>query len=284
MPSTKKGPRGRTAKAAPRKSKKAAKQLPLVAKKSAKELRVERFIAEYLIHYNGRKAALAAGFSPQRARAQASEMLADPEVQEQIQLAQAVVIAARRLDREKIIGRMESIALADPRELTGLHRGACRFCWGVNHKYQRTPQELEDAKADFLREQHERQAANLPPITFNDAGGVGYNPKRDPHPECPECWGDGVARVVFNDTRDVSPDAAQLFAGIEQTQAGMKVRMHSKTEALVHLGKDLGMFAQKVKLGGDPDAPPVGMSFAGFMDEIAAEDSDTGVGPAAGRA
>lgn len=252
------------------------KQIPLVERKSAKELRVERFVTEYMVDFNGKRAAIAAGYSPDGARQTASELLALPEVQERIQIEQAALLTRRRLDRESILSRFEAIALADPRELTELHRGACRFCWGEHHRYQRTPQEMRDARAKHQKDEAERQTMSPPPPPrqFEELGGVGFNPYRDPHPECPECFGRGEARVQFKDTRDVSPDAAQLFAGVEQTQHGLKIRMHSKTDALLHLGKEHGLFKTTV-------AGKVEHTHKGVSDILAELDgAETGPGPA----
>lgn len=227
--------------------KKAPSQIPLVARKSAVELRMERFVAEYVIDYNGRRAAIAAGYTPDRARQTASELLAMPEVQEQVQARQEAVKAALGITQEVVLDRLTSIATADPRELTELHRGCCRYCWGKDHLYQRTPKELRDDVAQWANDELARQKDGMKPVPFNEAGGVGYNPKKDPNPDCPECFGDGAERVVFKDTRDLSPAARLLFAGIEQTQHGLKVRMHSQPEALINIGKHLGMFAKRVE-------------------------------------
>lgn len=235
--------------------KKAPKQIPLVARKSAVELRMERFVAEYVIDYNGRRAAIAAGYTPERARQTASELLAMPEVQAQVQARQEEVKTALGITEEVVLNRLTSIATADPRELTELHRGCCRYCWGIDHLYQRTPKELREDVAKWTNDELARQKDGKPSVPFNEAGGVGYNPKKDPNPDCPECFGDGAERVVFKDTRDLSPAARLLFAGIEQTQHGLKVRMHSQPEALVNIGKHLGMFAKRVEhtgKGGNP--------------------------------
>jgi phage terminase small subunit len=129
-----------------------------------------------------------------------------------------------------------------------------------------------------------RRKEQPPPFTaFDTAGGEGFNPKRDPNPSCPECWGDGDQRVVFKDTRDLSPAARLLFAGVEQTQNGLKVRTHSQPDALVNIGKHLGMFAKKVEHSG-PDGGPIQQEHRAMGDLLdMIEGSDTGPGAAASR-
>ena len=52
---------------------------------------------------------------------------------------------------------------------------------------------------------------------FDEASGIGYDPRCDPHPDCPECFGEGVVKVFVKDTRDLSPMAERLYAGVEET-------------------------------------------------------------------
>jgi phage terminase small subunit len=239
-----------------------------VERPSKTELRIDRFVREYLIDMNGRQAAIRAGYSPDSARQTASELLATGEVQAKVRAEQEKVAKSLGISKELVLDRLLAIGTADPRELTELHRGCCRYCWGKDHLFQRTPREMRDARREFEQNEAGRQqkaaAAGLEsmPREFDEAGGVGFNPKRDPNPECPECFGDGDERVVFKDTRDLSPAARLLFAGVEQTQHGLKVRMHSQPEAIVNIGKHLGMFTTKLAIGGDkenPDAVQVGV-------------------------
>lgn len=250
----------------------------------AAEFRKDLFVAEYLINgYNGKAAAITAGASEGSARFTASKLLAMPDVQEKVRAAQEEALRVRRLTKEAIVARLESIAMADPRELTGLHRNCCRYCWGENHRFQRTPREREEALVNWLQDQAARVEKKMPEgPPFDEAGGLGYNPTKDPHPQCPECFGEGEVRVVFHDTRDVSADAARLFAGVEQTQHGLKVRMNSQHEALRDLGKDHGLFGKKIELTGRNGGPvqhehDIAQIFADV------EGADTGIGPATGR-
>lgn len=215
-------------------------------------------MSAYLVHFNGARAAREAGFSADSARQQASALLARPDIQARVREGHEAFLRRNEASKDMVLARMVAKATADPRELTELHRGCCRYCWGKDHQYQRTPREMREAKAQWAQEEAARQEKGLPPVPFDDQGGIGFNPKRDPHPDCPECFGDGEHRVVFKDTRDLPPDAATLFEGVEVTQHGLKVRISSPTEALLNVGRHLGMFAQKHKhVGGDEGDAPV---------------------------
>jgi phage terminase small subunit len=267
-----------TRKAGPRKAAAPA------AKQSKTELREDRFIAEYLVDYNGRQAAIRAGYAPQAARQTASELLAKPHVQAKLQAAQEKVLDGLGVTVDLVMSRLHAIATADPRELTELHRGCCRYCWGVDNLFQRTPREMREARANWEANEAAKQMKEgaAAPVPFDEAGGIGYNPRRDPNPECPECFGDGEARAVLKDTRDLSPVARLLFAGVEQTQHGLKVRMHSQPDALVHIGKQLGMFTRKVEHSG-PGGSPIQQAHTVIRDLLDQVDGDTGPGPAASR-
>jgi phage terminase small subunit len=255
----------------------------VVKRQSKAELRLERFIAEYLIDLNGRQAAIRAGYSPDTARQTASELLAKPEAQALLRAAQEKVAAALGVSKEMVLDRLNAIATADPRELTELHRGCCRYCWGKRFLFQRTPREMREAKDNWMQDEAARQEKNLPAKAFDEAGGVGFNPKRDPNPACPECFGDGEERVVFKDTRDLSPGARLLFAGVEQTQHGLKIRTHSQPDALVNIGKHLGMFTSKHEHSG-PGGGPIQQEHTAVGQLLDLVDgADTGPGAAAGR-
>jgi phage terminase small subunit len=240
--------------------------------------RLEVFIREYLVDFNGRRAAIAAGYSADSARQTASEMLATPDVQAKLQEAIAQRAQVSGITAKAVVDRLHAIATADPRELIELHRACCRYCWGRDHLYQRTRRELAAELATRAeQEKAKKEGTALPP--FED-GGIGYNPKRDPNPDCPECFGEGVERVVAKDTRDLSPAARMLYAGVKTTQHGLEIKMHDQTGMLVNLGKHLGLFRDKVELTGK-DGGPIEHSLREIIDAV--EGADTGIGPAAGR-
>ena len=100
----------------------------------------------------------------------------------------------------------------------------------------------EDAMPDDMRE-------------FDEQGGIGYDPRKEPSLECPECFGEGTGEVFLQDTRTLSPEARSLYAGVKRTKEGIEVMMHSKQNATQLLMRHLGMLNDKVKLQGDPENP-----------------------------
>lgn len=219
----------------------------------ARQARVELFVQEYLkANFNGTKAAIAVGYSPTSARVKASELLATPEVQKLLAVAIAERAERVKIDADDVLKRMYAVATADPRELIELHRCCCRFCYGISHHYQWTPNELREAIAEYEKEVACASAEQLKLLRAPDAtGGDGFNPYTDPNPACPECFGEGTERVVPKDTRDLSPAAALLYAGVKTTQNGLEIKMHDQTGMLVNVGKHLGMFEKTVNHKGN---------------------------------
>lgn len=214
-------------------------QLPALSPKQ------ERFCQLVLITENGAEAARQAKYAPRRAKQRAAELLRLPQVQARIAQLRAERTKRLEIKADDVLRELWAIAKADPRELIEYRVGACRYCHGVGHKYQRTPAERE-------RDQKAQGSA------FDELGGAGYNRNQPPHPECPECHGLGEGFTVVKDQRIASPAAARLLAGVKETKEGIEVKMHDPQAALVSVGKHLGMFTERVDhtTDGKPLPPP----------------------------
>jgi phage terminase small subunit len=252
----------KAAKKAPAKVKKRAAKpaaKPVPAKKAKgkpkqgiKAARLDLFVQEYLkANFNGTKAAIACGYSPISARFQACELLAKADVQERIEVAIKARTARVAIDADDVLKRMHAVATADARELTEIYHCCCRYCWGKDNRYQFTPRELADAKREHQLAEIEAAGKEKKIAPFDEAGGIGFDPRRDPNQQCPECFGRGEDVVVFKDTRDLSPQAALLYAGVKTTQHGMEIKTHDQMSMLVNVGKQLGMFVKNVAVKGE---------------------------------
>lgn len=247
--------------------------------------RIDLFVVEYLKDLNGRQAAIRAGYSPDSARFQASDLLARADVQAKLETAMQQRAARVGIEADDVLARLRDVAFADPRDLIELRRTCCRHCYGKNNRYQRTPREMEVA-----RKEYEASLAdlNLSPTDFaaraeefDQEGGIGWDPRKDPNPDCPECWGEGELKSFAKDTRDLTPTARLLYAGVKETQNGLEIKMHDQQAALVKIGEHLGMFRKKVELTGK-DGGPVRASIGGILDELGVDGADTGPGASRG--
>jgi phage terminase small subunit len=208
-----------------------------------------RFVQEYLLDLNATQAAIRAGYSAKTAKVIGSENLTKPDIAAAIGSAQQKRAERVQISADSVLRELQTIAAADPRELVEFRRVCCRHCWGKGFRYQRTAGEMErDMESHSARcvELEEAGKPTLPP--FDDKGGIGFTPKRDPNQKCPECFGDGVGETFVHDTRKLGPGAARLLAGIKQTREGMEIKMLSQDDALVNLGRHLGIFTDKLQI------------------------------------
>ncbi|MGL4526720.1 MAG: terminase small subunit, partial [Aestuariivirga sp.] len=207
----------------------------------------EIFVREYMVDWNATQAAIRAGYSPRRASEQAYQLLQNPSVREAIEtLASA---RARRLgiDADELMRMWASIVFLDANEISQLRRVCCPFCWGEGHARQYTPSGLEDSKKKHERERARRKKAD----SADDIGDfpeyidAWYDKRKEPHEDCPECHGQGVVEVFFNDTRKLSPAARMLYAGVKEGRDGIEVLTLSKEKAMDSLARALGLFKEK---------------------------------------
>lgn len=212
-------------------------------------------MAEYLKDLNGTQAAIRAGYAPGNARVQASELLALPKVKAEVEKAMQVRAERNAIDADRVLKRLDAIATADPTELMEIQRVCCRYCYGKGHLYQRTPREMRADRAQHELDEAKRKKDGEAPRKFDEAGGIGFDPRKTPHPNCPECFGEGEQRVVLKDVRDVSPHARLLFAGVKQTQHGIEIKVHNQVDALTKLGEHFGIFKRKIEHTGKDGAP-----------------------------
>lgn len=208
----------------------------------------EAFALHYAQHRSGPAAYVHAfSVSPKTNKstidANATKLLNNTEIKTRIdELLQAATAASPvTMDLAQFFGRLVQIATADPDELIGLRVGNCRHCNGENFQFQWREREYLEA---CDKAQAERKPA--PPI----AGGFGFRANGVINPDCPECCGEGMERVVPRDTSKLSPSGRALFAGVEKTKQGLKVKMQDQGKALDMIGRVLGAYKDSVDLKG----------------------------------
>lgn len=208
--------------------------------------RQQNFVREYCVDFNATKAYIRAGYSEGGASTGASLLLANPKVQEAVEVQKMRVAAAAGLSAATILQEWMAVALGDPRRLIHSRVGCCRYCYGIDHKRQWTRVEYMSAMEDALAV--DRPA---PPM----AGGIGFDLKLEPNPDCPECGGEGLQRVWMADMRSLDAATARLIAGVKQTKEGIEVKFRDQDNALQYLAKYLGMLTEKRELSGPGGGP-----------------------------
>lgn len=205
----------------------------------------QRFVEEYLLDLNGTQAAVRAGYSPKTARSAAAENLTKPDIVAEVARLQQLRSERTRVTADDVLRRWWQLATADPNELIEHRRTCCRHCHGTGFGYQRTAGELEAARKHHEAEARKPRRGKPPLEPFDEQGGSGYDARRPPHPDCPECFGEGVGVVFAKDTRHLSPAARALYAGVKQTKEGFEVKVHDQAAALAHVARHLGMFVER---------------------------------------
>jgi phage terminase small subunit len=199
-----------------------------------------RFVDEYLIDLNATQAYLRVfpHVKLTTASTEGSRLLGTPKVSELVAQKRAEISARTGITVDRAVEQAWAIATADARELIEYLVGCCRHCHGEAFKWQRT---VAEYNAD--REKWQALAdGGKTDEPFDEKGGIGFDPRLDPHPECPECFGKGHGRPHINDTRKLSPAAAALYAGVKITKEGMELKMHSKLDALDKVLRILGAY------------------------------------------
>jgi hypothetical protein len=218
----------------------------------------QRFVEEYLVDLNATQAAIRAGYSERNADKIGPELLGKTRVAAAIAAAQQARSDRTGITQDDVLRDWVMLANADPNELIEHRRTCCRFCHGANHEYQRTAGEL---KRD--RTAHEARKGRKGP--FDEQGGAGYDARRNPHHDCPECFGEGVSRTFVKDTRKLSKAARLLYAGVKETKDGIEIKMHDQDAARVNVAKHLGMFTEKHELSG-PNGQPIQNEHSGTVE------------------
>jgi phage terminase small subunit len=214
--------------------------------------RQNRFVLEYPVDFNGTQAAIRAGFAPSGAATEAYRLLCNPEIVAAIEERKKDLAAAVGLSCEWVLRQWREIAEADPNDLIYMELMSCRHCHGINHEFQWG--EFEYKKAVQAAESHQcgpkcEQPClkRIPPIPN---GGFGFDPRREPAPDCPHCHGEGEQRIGIADTRRLKGPARRLYQGIKQTQHGIEIKMADQAEARKNIAQYLGMLIDKRELSG----------------------------------
>lgn len=182
--------------------------------------KMQLFALEYIVDFNGKEAAIRAGYKPNYAAQQANRMLNDERVMAAIN--EAITERKNRLyiTQDTVLLKWWEIANADYNELSSVRRVACGYCYGDTVS-------IDDSDGD------------------DESRDI--DPSRDPNPDCGICRGEGAPHVHIADTTNLSPTAKMLYQGAENTKFGIKINTADRMKALDNVARHLGMFKDKVE-------------------------------------
>lgn len=181
--------------------------------------KMQLFALEYIVDFNGKEAAIRAGYKPNYAAQQANRMLNDERVMAAIN--EAITERKNRLyiTQDTVLLKWWEIANADYNELSSVRRVACGYCYGDTVS-------LDDSDGD------------------DESRDI--DPSRDPNPDCGICRGEGAPHVHIADTSKLSPAAKLLYQGAKETKFGIEIQTADRMKALDNVARHLGMFKDTV--------------------------------------
>jgi hypothetical protein len=217
------------------------------------------FCREYVVDFNATQAAIRAGYSETSAHVSGWQTLQNINACNYIAELQERAATVAKLDAAFVVEQWMQIATADPNEISQVQRTCCHYCYGVGHKYQWT-------EATYRAEVGRTIKAGLTPP--DGLGGYGFDARREPNPNCPECNGVGVETIHFADTRKLRGASKRLYAGVKVTKSGIEVQTRDQDAALKNLAAYLGILVDKKELSGPGGRPitTVGLK-AGDLDD-----------------
>lgn len=210
--------------------------------------RQQRFVDAYALLLNATQAAIAAGFAVGSARHTGSRLTTKVHIRAAIDARLKAIHDQFEIDQVEVLKAYHAIAFTDANQLVEFRRQSCRYCWGEDNRYQLTKNEMlrHDTIVDQQAEDPTDKTLKLP-IEWMNHGGSGYDRRKEPNKDCCECFGEGEGITHIHDTRKLSKEARHLYAGMEETKDGLKVRMKSADRALDTLAKHKGLFVETVK-------------------------------------
>ncbi len=213
----------------------------------------QAFVDEYLVDLNASAAARRAGYSERTARQQGDRLLTNAAVQAAVASAMKARGERTRMTADHVLQLAEAMLMADVNALISYQHRCCRHCWAIGHAYQwKNERELALARQAHARALAAAVKAKVPPDAHpappDESGGLGFDPRRAPHPECPECFGEGIQHEVVADTRNLPPAVRALYTGLKRTKEGFEIKTQSKDKLLELMFRHHGLLNDKLEL------------------------------------
>ncbi len=204
-----------------------------------------------------------------------SRLLAHAKVAARVAELEALAAAQTIVRARDILQDQVDLATADANDLIRVESRNCRHCYGVGHAYQWQELEWAHKAAEALDMGVNKDGKPLMPAP-SDAGGMGYDPRREPNADCPHCYGAGVRVVFVTDSAKLTGKARRLYRGVKLGAKGdLEVLMEDRADARDKATKMLGAYQTEGKVGelGLPPPADVPMDATadptqGYMDMV----------------
>lgn len=195
------------------------------------DARQAKFVDLWLVTYNGAQSYRDAGYKCKNdsvAEVGASKLLRKVKHHPYMKARQVELFSRTADVQNDLIATYHAASFADPRELVEYVRRCCRYCYGIGHKLQLRPSEMERRRDQYEADKAAAESDNKTIGDFDELGGIGYDGKKSPSPDCPECDGEGEGRALFKDTSNLSPAALALYEGVKEGKDGTELKIASQ--------------------------------------------------------
>lgn len=202
----------------------------------------------------------------------AHELTRNPKIAGKLKLVEQSVAQSVTFDKVDAFRDLVRLHQADATKIMHTRRICCRHCHGITHAYQwRDAVEYWEAVGEVLQtnamraKQRARLEAKghsaedvLPDDPLpTDEGGYGWRRPNKPHPDCPQCFGEGEADVFVADMTELPEAERKLVAAVKRGKDGsIEVKMRDQDGALNTIVQVLKMIVNKSELSG-PDGGPI---------------------------
>ena len=150
------------------------------------------------------------------------------------------------IDKSTIISYFTQLLSSAPCDVVAVHKYNCRHCHGYDHRYQWTESELVEAVEKARRLSESKGKPYEPP---DGSGGLNFNPKGIPNPDCPQCGGDGAPKVIIKDTRTLTMGERLLVESISEDRYGaIKISFADRVKAAENIAKIIGIFDKVIAI------------------------------------
>lgn len=201
-------------------------------------------------------AAVKAGYAPTSAYERGCRLMRQHRIKKALAVLDAESLRRQNLDIDAVVRGQYIRATASVTECYDIIVPPCRFCWGINHLYQRTHAEMEKDFEEYNTQpiKRNRDGSERPKPPFDEKGGAGYNIHREPNPDCPNCFGlpHPDRQPIFLPKEDhlLTPEARMLLAGAVSKNGVIELKFRDQDAAA---GQFLTTFRELMQLRKDDE-------------------------------
>ena len=181
------------------------------------------------------------------AESEAAKLMQREDVKAALEEGKAARLKRLELTQDDVLRDVFLGVQATGEEVANHVVDCCRHCYGDGFRYMFTPAEFQRALDAYLESHGKVDPQGL---LFLEKHGtlVGFDPRRPPRDDCPECFGRGVATILAKDTRYLTEAGRRQYAGVKMTKNGPELVLRSRDKALEIAAKHTGVARENIKL------------------------------------